>query len=55
MKTIYELTLDEMKLAVADFLKCKEADVEIFIEKQWAGYGPLEHQENVIRCRVTKS
>lgn len=55
MKTIYELTIEEMKLAVADFVKCRSEDVEIFIERQWIGYGPFEHQENVIRCRATKS
>lgn len=55
MTTICVLTIEDMQLAIANYVGCKPEDVTIYTEKQMIGYGMDEHTEYVVRCTVTKS
>lgn len=54
MKVSYELNVEDMKKAIADYLHVEIPEVSISVKSQCVGYGMAEHNEYVPYCIVTK-
>lgn len=52
MKISYELSVEDMRKAVAKYLDADIQDVSIMVKTQRVGYGQAEHDEHIPYCVV---
>lgn len=54
MFTKIELTQEDIIGIIADYFNVPPKDVSVVIEKEWKGYGPMEHYEHEVKIIITR-